>query len=156
MAKLVQLEYIYRRPRYLTTCMYGVMFIILGNLSGNAIVLGTYVLQAAGQPDNPSAVRGLAVAALTVACLLHALWRKGGILLNNGLAFMKVAILLLIIVLGFAALGGASFGHGSIKTSNFETNTSFSHPRSDAASYADSFLYVVYSFSGFEQPFNVS
>ena len=136
--------------------MYGVLFIVLGNLSGNALGFGSYVMEAAGIQNNDPAVRGLAIAALTSACLLHAIWRKGGILLNNAFAFMKVTIVLLIIVAGLAALGGASLGSGSIHTGNFDTKTSFSSPRRDVASYADSLVYAIYPYTGFLQPFYVS
>ena len=91
--------------------MYGVIYITLGNLSGNSIAFGLYIMDAAGVTGSDSAVRGLAVMGLTFACILHALWRKGGIILNNLLAFVKVSILLVIIVIGFAASAGASFGN---------------------------------------------
>ena len=68
-------------------------------------------MQAAGIAGNNSAVRGLAVISLTFACILHALWRKGGIICNNILAVLKVSMLLAIIVIGFASSAGASFGN---------------------------------------------
>ena len=87
--------------------------VILGNLSGNAIAFGLYTLEAAGITGDDAAVRGLAIASLTFACVLHAVWRKGGIVLNNLLAFMKVSMLLAIIIIGFAVAAGASFGNVS-------------------------------------------
>ena len=132
------------------------MFIVLGNLSGNAVGFGSFVMKAAGQEGHDSAVRGLAVAALTAACLIHALWRKGGILLNNAFAFMKVAILLLIIVAGLASLGGAPLGSGRIQTGNFDIHTSFYQPRTDLASYTTTLVYACYPYTGFVQPFYVS
>ena len=87
--------------------------VILGNLSGNAIALGLYAMEAAGVTGNNAAVRGIAVASLTFACVVHAAWRKGGIVLNNLLAFMKVSMLLAIIIIGFAKSAGASFGNVS-------------------------------------------
>ena len=147
--------------------MYGVVYIVLGNLSGNAIAFGIYVLEAAGIEGHDAAIRGLAVAALTAASLLHAAWRNGGIILNNMLASLKVLVLIAVICIGFAASAGAKFGHGPVhgetvdpttgnRTSNFDTHSSFSHARHDAASYADSLIYIVYTFSGYEQPFYVS
>jgi amino acid transporter len=139
------------------TCLYGTLFIVLGNLSGNAIAFGIYIMEAAGYDvDNcPGAIRGLAIGALTVACLLHAVSRRGGIWLNNLFAFLKVLILLLIIVAGLAILGGASFGSGKIDTDNFDIHTSFASPRTDLASYATSMLYAYYPYTGFLQPFYV-
>ncbi|KAL8654156.1 MAG: hypothetical protein Q9226_003544 [Calogaya cf. arnoldii] len=153
------LEYIYKDPRFQTTCMYGVIFVVLGNLTGNAIAMGQYIMQAAGAPDNPEAVRGIAVAALTGACLIHGLWRNGGIVLNNVLALIKVVTLMAVIVIGFAVAGGANLGNGPVGKdavkANFNAHKSFTNPSDDAGSYARSILYVVYSYSGFKQPFYV-
>ena len=148
--------------------MYGVIFVILGNRTGNSIALGMYVMEAAGYSTNSEApaVRALALAALTFACLIHAVWRRGGIVLNNIMATIKVLILLGIIGIGFAASAGASFGHGPVhgktldtKTGqlrpNFDTHASFANSRSDVASYASSLLFIVYSYGGFDQPFYV-
>lgn len=153
----VQIEYIINRPRFMATCVYGMLFIILGNLAGNAIGFGSYIMEAAGYQAGAkeSAVRGLAVAGLTLAALIHATWRKGGIWLNNAFAFLKVAILLLIIGTGLAALGGASLGGGRIKTNNFDTRTSFANPRRDFGSYADTLILAIYPYGGFYQPFYV-
>ena len=41
-------------------------------------------------------------------------------------------------------------------TSNFDTHASFHHPSHDVANYANSLLFVIYTFSGYEQPFYVS
>lgn len=147
--------------------MYGIVFVVLGNLSGNAIAFGIYVMEAAGRTGPPSAIRGLAILALTLACLVHGLWRKGGIYLNNILSVLKVAILLAIIGIGFSASANASFGHRKVHgetfrpvtfnaTSNFDTHTSFAFATKDAATYADCTIFVIFPFSGFEQPFYVS
>ena len=161
------LEYIYKAPTQLrTTCMYGLVFITLGNLSGNAVAFGIYVMEAAGVSGHDAAIRGLAVACLTFACLLHAAWRQGGIIVNNLLASLKVLILVAIIIIGFAASGGASFGHGPVHgetvdpttnktTSNFDTSSAFANAHSGVASYVEPILLVIYTYSGYEQPFYV-
>ncbi|KAI4195086.1 MAG: hypothetical protein LQ348_002512 [Seirophora lacunosa] len=111
--------------------------------------MGQYIMQAAAQPDDPAAIRGIAVAALTGACLIHGLWRNGGIVLNNVLAIIKILTLMAVIVIGFAVAGGASFGNGptgkSAVKENFSTRNSFSRPSDDAGSYARSIAYVVLS-----------
>jgi L-asparagine transporter-like permease len=133
------------------------IFIVLGNLSGNAIAFGQNILVAADlDNENTGQVIGLAIAALTVACLLHVFTRRGGILVNNCFAVFKVAILLAIIIIGFAVAGGANFGGGSSQTANFNVHTSFSNPSRDVANYTDSFYFILYAFSGFQQPFYVS
>ena len=149
--------------------MYGVIYITMGNLSGNCIAFGTYVLQAAGinDGDHDSMVRGLAVICMTAACLLHATTRQGGIFVIIVVAIFKVCILLAIIGIGFAAIGGKTYGYGEVHgmtitnsttqtgPANLDPHTSFAHAKSDFASYANSILFVLYSFSGNEQPFYV-
>ena len=159
MTHTLQLEYLF--PHMLTTCMYGIVFILLGNLSGNAIAFGVYVMSAAGN-DNPSrgSVIGLAIGALTLACLLHVASRRGGILLNNLFAVTKVIILLFIIVLGFVRSRGYTFGGNAnpkdFPTHNFDFTQSFKGDGQNAPSFADALLFIVYTYSGFEQPFYVS
>ena len=124
-------------------------------------------MEAAGTTGDDATVRGLAATALTAACILHALWRRGGILLNNLLAVVKVAMLLAVIVIGFAVSAGATFGNGPVhgtttdpvtgkSFSNFDPRVSFARSSNNIANYTNSLLFVVYSYSGFEQPFYVS
>src|SRR5204863_5291777 len=100
----IQLEFIFPKPKFLTTCIYGIAFILLGNISGNAIAFARYAMEAAGhdEPDSEKGkVIGIAFAALTAAVLLHVCSRRGGIVMNNAFACLKVLILLTIIILGF-------------------------------------------------------
>jgi amino acid transporter len=159
MAHQLKLEYMF--PHMLTTCMYGIVFIILGNLSGNAIAFGIYVMSAAGYDDPPrSSVIGLAIGALSCACLVHAASRRGGIILNNIFAVLKVAILLLIIILGFIRSQGYTFGgHANTNdfpTYNFDLNKSFKGDMQNAPSFANALMLSIFSYSGFKQPFYVS
>ena len=136
--------------------MYGIVFVLLGNLSGNAIAFGTYIMVAANR-TNPShgQILALAIGALTLAVAIHIFSRKGGIFLNNAFAVLKVAILLAVFVLGMVKVGGHRLGGDPPATSNFHPKSSFVSQRKDVASYVDSLLYVFYSYSGFQQPFYV-
>ena len=144
------------RPKFLVTCMYGIVFVILGNLSGNAIAFGNYVMIAGSRPDASKAdIIGLAIAALSVAILLHVCSRRGGIIINNLFAVIKVLLLIAIIVMGFIKAGGHKLGGAGKATENFNPQTSFHSGGRGVADYADSFLYIIYAYSGFEQPFYV-
>ncbi|KAL8964166.1 MAG: hypothetical protein Q9183_004645, partial [Haloplaca sp. 2 TL-2023] len=160
------LEHIYKSPRVRTTCTFGFIYVVLGNLAGNALAMGKYILQAAGVESNDPLARGIAVLAITFAVLLHAAWRRGGIIIINALAVLKVCILGAIIIIGFASSAGASFGHRPVhgetvdpdtgaKTSNFSTKSSFSFASDGVSSYASALLFIAFSFSGYEQPFYV-
>jgi amino acid transporter len=118
------LEYVFNRPKFLATCTYGIMFLVLGNLAGNAIFIGQYAMLAAGReikkprwegdlgpPDGP--VIGIAIAALTISVLMHVFSRRGGIILNNIFAVVKVCFILAIVILGFINLGYARAGNNT-------------------------------------------
>ncbi|KAL2863164.1 amino acid permease-domain-containing protein [Aspergillus lucknowensis] len=151
------LEFLFPRPRFLATCMYGVPFILLANLSGNAIAFGIQVMRAAGHEDpSQGAVVGLAIGVLTLCISLNIFSRRGGLLVNNFFAVIKVLTLITIIVLGFVKAGGGLRSTGNPTASkNFDPDTSFSAGRRDLASYVHSMFYVSYSYWGFEQPFYV-
>jgi len=154
-----KLEYIF--PHLLTTCMYGIVFILLGNLAGNAIAFGLYVMSAAGD-DNPSksSVIGIAIAALTAVCLVHVASRRGGIALSNFFAVTKVLILVVIIILGIARGCGYTFGGSAdphtYPTHNFDLNKSFAGTSRNMPNFAHSLLFILYPLSSFKQPFYVS
>ena len=66
------LERVYRRPRYLATCVFAAQMILLGFSSGNALAFGRYILYASGNnsPDGWPA-RGIGIACITFAVSLH-------------------------------------------------------------------------------------
>ena len=160
------------------------MFIILGNISGNAIAFGTYVTIAAGivpadgednyeNNDEKGWIVGLAILTLCVSSAIHVFTRRGGILLNNFAAIVKISILLTMAILGFVHAGGkylqttrnfqnttsnvtsADINHAA--ETNFDIKDSFrnSFPTTshDVASFVDSFLFALFCSTGFEQPF---
>lgn len=153
-----------------TTCSFAIMFTLLYNLSGNAISLALQIMIAAGlydpnSEDLPSrgTTVGIAIGMLSIVVLLHTFSRRGGILLNNAFAIVKVALLLAMICLGIAKAAGRFPNPAPIageKTSseiireNF-TKGAFTPTMTDAASWSNSLMLCMYSFSGFEQPFYV-
>jgi amino acid transporter len=143
--------------------MYGVPFILLGNLSGNALALGRYIMLAAGYHDaagrltaSKGAVTGIAIAALSLVILIHMCTRRGGLFLNNLFAVCKVVLLLAIIIIGFAFRGNDLPLKDSLGGQNFSSSTSFGGRTRSLSSYTQSLLVVMYSYSGYEQPFYVS
>jgi amino acid transporter len=138
--------------------MFGIVFIILANLSGNAIAFGRYVLWASGKDDDKGPTIAIGIAALTVIPLLHAFSRRGGLFVNNIFAVVKIGILLSIIILGFIVRGGKNLqeeqGHQRPKGSSFHPDT-FGQAFGNIANYTSAFLLVMFTYSGFEQPFYV-
>ena len=124
-------------------------------MAGNCLIFGIRTLEAANVEVTNSAVRGLAVAAATFACLIHALSRRGGIWLGNIFAVIKVMMLLLIIITGICAWAGA-FDTRSYAVDNMAVDNAFKNSASEAYGYTKAFLAVIFAWSGFDQPNYVS
>lgn len=112
-------------------------------------------MDAADRPRSRGPVIGIALTALTAAVLLHVCSRRGGILVNNAFAVVKVLILVSIIILGFVRAGGNRLGGDAPIPDNFDPSTSFSGEHRGVTDYAKAFMYVLYPYSGFQQPFYV-
>ncbi len=100
------LEYVFRRPKFLATAMYAAYVVLLGWAGSNSVVFGEYILNAANVEVGRWNQRGVGLACVTSAFLIHGLALKWGLRLQNLLGGIKLVVLLLIIVSGFAALGG--------------------------------------------------
>jgi amino acid transporter len=151
------LNYLLKRPRFLATCVFGVAFILVGNASSNALSFARHVLAAAGYSDNiQNSARGIAIATVTAVCLLHGLWRKLGIAVNNVFAFVKISILVMIIIIGFVSIGGKVFGVEPPAGANLDPHDSFLEAQTDPYGYASAYLAVVFAFGGFNQANYVS
>jgi amino acid transporter len=99
------------------------------------------------QEEAPGRIIGIALAANTAACLLHAISRKWGIILNNAFGTIKFFILLFIVIVGLVWL------NKGIARDNYDIQTSFSTANSPRAPYrwAEAMLYVIYPYGAFHQ-----
>lgn len=100
------LEFVYKKPRLLATGVYAGYALLLGWAGSNSVVFGEYILSAARVEVNRFNQRGVGVACITAAFLIHGLALKWGLRLQNALGVIKIIILLIIIIGGFVALGG--------------------------------------------------
>ncbi|KAI4599875.1 hypothetical protein KJ359_001611 [Pestalotiopsis sp. 9143b] len=102
------LERIYRRPKYLFTCIIAMLYALFAGSPDSSLAFGSYILHAAGYADAKERYesRAVAVGCVSVAVLLHGLRPKWGLRAIKALAFFKFALLTVIICAGFAALAG--------------------------------------------------
>jgi amino acid transporter len=132
--------------------MYGVGFIIVGNASANSLAFGSFFLQAVGYSDSlQNSARLIAIGTITAVCLLHGMWRKLGIIVNNIFAVTKILILVMIIIIGFASIGGEVFHTDSPAAANLDPHNSFSGAQNKAYGYAEAYLNIVFTCAGFNQ-----
>jgi L-asparagine transporter-like permease len=134
------------------TCVYGILFLFLGNLAGNAIQFAVYVLRIhnsqfdGNSPENQGPVLGVAIAAVSACALLNIFSRKGAIWINNILGVAKVIMLIVIIILG---------ANKARETGTCKSNFNVQSGRARFGDIATSLVYAIYPFGGYEQPFYV-
>ncbi len=128
--------------------MYGIVYILLCNVSRNAIAFGSYVMTVAGQADAArGTVIGIAIAATSTAILLHICSRRAGIVINDDtFTVIKALLLVAIIVLDFVKAGGLRLGGARKSTQNFNPDTVVYTTYYDVGSYSDSLLYISNSY----------
>lgn len=149
------------------------VFIVLGNTAGNAISFAQYILRARGfdkeDLKHPShevewLIKGVAISAVTGACLLHGSWRAGGIFINNFFATIKCCLLLVFIVAGFAFSAGVR-PKGQLahipSPGNLSPTVSFDASIGGGSlgriyGYSQSLLLIIFAYSGYENANYVS
>jgi amino acid transporter len=152
-ANHTQLNYFFKLPKYLATCLFGISFIVFGNTATNSVAFAVAVLQAAGATATAGKIVGIAIAVNTFSCLLHSMSRRWGIRLNNLLGSLKLLVLVVMVIFGFVWLDT------SVSNANFKTTTSFSKTEKTPTGvyrYAEALVYVTFPFGGFHQANYVS
>ncbi|ODV64056.1 Mup1p [Ascoidea rubescens DSM 1968] len=141
------LEYIFHSQKFLITSMYASYVLLLGWAAGNSIVAGEYLLNAAGQTVTQWNSRGIGIAVITFAFLVHSANIKAGLYLQNFLGLFKIGIIAFISVTGWVALGGG------IKNDNFQPTGNFSNafdgPSPTGYGIVTSLYNVIWSFIGY-------
>lgn len=92
------LEFVYSKPKFLTTCLYTGYIVLLGWAAGNSVIFGEYILNAAKVEVTRWNQRGIALACLTTAFLIHGTALKWGIRLQNVLGVIKILVLIVIVI----------------------------------------------------------
>ncbi|BDD64038.1 hypothetical protein MAP00_008886 [Monascus purpureus] len=138
------LEYVYKKPRFLVTAMFASYVVLLGWAASNSTVFGQYVLVAADIEPGRWNQRGIGLACLSAAFLIHAFALKWGLRLQNLLGLVKLIVILFIIVCGWVALGG----HLRIEKPHNFTNA-FEGTKGSGYGIVTALYNVIWSFVGY-------
>jgi amino acid transporter len=154
----VYLEFIYNRPRFLASTVVAVQAMLLGFTASNCIVFGKYMLFALNIEPTDFAQRLCAASLIIVVTFIHGRWLKGGIAIQNALAWIKIAVIACmafagIIVLLFQPKGTLSDAHK--RPSPFSWDHVWEGSAWNFGTLATSFFKVSYAYSGFDNLNNV-
>ena len=167
-SEVVYLEQAYPRPRYLFPVVFAVQTVLLSFSSSNAIVLSQYVWRIAGKTPSAWQMKGVAIAAYTLAviCKSRAPERisanHAGVILHNRyslwavnfLGALKIATLAFISITGLVVLGGGvSSSRVPHPGANF--HRSFAGTTSNGNDLATALVSIVFAYSGYANAFNV-
>ncbi|KAH6692147.1 amino acid permease-domain-containing protein [Leptodontidium sp. 2 PMI_412] len=141
--ELVYLDETLPRPRLFAYTLYTFYFVLLYNTATNSMVFAQQVLIcAAGDVQEPvldqRALRFIAIVALSFFVLIHYFSGRAGRDLNQVMAFVKVLLLVIVFIAGI------------VRASHNYTSDWGIKPNKDASSSAIAFLYIVFSFTGWE------
>ncbi|GLI77374.1 methionine permease [Penicillium ochrochloron] len=138
------LEYVYKKPKFLATAMFAAYAVLLGWAASNSVVFGQYILNAAEIEVDRWNQRGIGLACLTAAFLVHSIALKWGIRLQNILGIIKLIIILFIVVSGWVALAG----HTKAETPHNFRNA-FEGTKGSGYSIVMALYNVIWSFIGY-------
>ena len=101
----VYLEYVYSRPRFLASTLIAVHVVLLGFTASNCVVFSRYVLFAVGWERGGAIVsKSVAVALLSGVTLIHVVFPRAGIRLQDGLGWVKIGLVIFMILSGMYAI----------------------------------------------------
>ncbi|KAH8202811.1 hypothetical protein TruAng_002974 [Truncatella angustata] len=103
----VYLEFTYPRPRFLASTVIATHAVLLGFTASNCIIFSQYVHFALGMEPDDFSKKLLAVALMTVITIIHGVWYKAGIRIQNFLGWFKVGLVFFMVL---AALYVVAFG----------------------------------------------
>ncbi|KAL4796726.1 amino acid/polyamine transporter I [Aspergillus venezuelensis] len=138
------LEYVYRKPKFLATAMFAAYAVLLGWAASNSVVFGQYILNAAQVEVDRWNQRGIGLACITAAFLIHGFALKWGLRLQNFLGVVKLIIIVFIVVTGWVALAG----HTRIETPHNFTNA-FEGTTGSGYGVVMALYNVIWSFIGY-------
>mmetsp|Transcript_5230 Transcript_5230/g.5922 ORF Transcript_5230/g.5922 Transcript_5230/m.5922 type:complete len:549 (+) Transcript_5230:118-1764(+) len=141
------LEYIYKKPRFLITAMYASYAFFLGWAAGNSIVVGEYLLNAAGTEVTQWNSRAIGIGVITFAFIVNGINVKFGLFLGNLLGLFKIVIVLLITVTGWVALAGGIHTNGFQAPDNF--SNSFEGESPSGYGIVNALYNVIWSYVGY-------
>ena len=75
----------YTKPKYLASCLFAWLFLIVGGSAPNALIFANYMVTAFDphKTNDPRLVKFIALVCITFICLMHLFSRKVGIYTSN-------------------------------------------------------------------------
>ncbi|KAJ4325898.1 hypothetical protein N0V84_003284 [Fusarium piperis] len=151
-SEVVYLEQAYPRPKHFFPIAFAVQSVILSFSSSNAIVLSRYVWRIAGKVPSDWQMKGVAIAAYSLAVICVIAHNKYSLWATNFIGFLKIITLVFISITGLVILGG---NVSSIPDPKANFRDSFAGTTDNGNDLSTALVNIVFSYSGYANAFNV-
>ncbi|KAE8346699.1 hypothetical protein BDV24DRAFT_147360 [Aspergillus arachidicola] len=151
-SEVVYLEQAFPKPEYFFPTTFAVKHVVFAFGSSNAIVFAEYIFGIAGSGYTNWQLKGVAVAAYTVATLIVSLNTKWSLRVVVWFGFIKIATLVLISIAGLVVLGG----HTKVEDPMINWHDAWKGTSSASAYGAtNAMVKLIFSYSGYTNAFSV-
>ncbi|KAM5346141.1 hypothetical protein ACJ41O_009146 [Fusarium nematophilum] len=151
-SEVVYLEQAYPRPKHFFPITFAVQSVILSFSSSNAVVLSRYLWRMTDKTPTEWQMRGVAIAAYTLAVIFVLAHNKYSLWLSNFIGALKLCTLIFISIAGLVVLGG-NVDHIPDPKANFRN--AFEGEAPNGNDIASSLVSIVFSYAGYANAFNV-
>ncbi|KZZ98367.1 high affinity methionine permease [Moelleriella libera RCEF 2490] len=151
-SEVVYLEQAYPRPKYLFPITYAVQSVILSFSSSNAIVMSRYVWRIANKTPSDWQMKGVAVAAYTLAVIFVLVHNKYSLWAINVLGVVKITTLVFISITGLVVLGGHV---PRVPQPGANFRDAFDGTTTNGNDLSTALVSIVFAYSGYANAFNV-
>ncbi|KAF4119673.1 Amino acid permease [Geosmithia morbida] len=154
-SEVVWLEQSYPRPKHFFPIAFAVQTVLLSFSSSNAIVLSTYLWRMAGRDPGPWELKGVAIAAYTVAVICVIAHNKYSYWAINGIGALKLLLMTFIAISGLVILGG-HVSKIENPGSNFANGHGFDGTTSSGYNLSQAMVNISFAFSGWQNAFSMA
>ncbi|KAM0433995.1 hypothetical protein ACHAPT_003939 [Fusarium lateritium] len=151
-SEVVYLEQQYPRPKHFFPITFAVQSVLLNFGSSNAIVLARYAWRMTFKEPTEWQVRGVAIAAYTLAIIFAVANNKWSLWASNFIGALKLLTLVFISITGLVVLGGHV---KSIPNPTANFHNAFEGATPNGNDLASALVSIVFSYAGYYNAFNV-
>ncbi|KAH7033704.1 amino acid permease-domain-containing protein [Microdochium trichocladiopsis] len=151
-SEVVWLEQSYPRPKHFFPVAFAAQNVLLSFSSSNAIVLSTYLWRIVGRSPGPWELKGVAVAAYTVAVMAVVAHNKYSLWAINVIGSLKLLLLIFISISGLVILGGHV---PSVVNPGINFTDAFAGTTSSGYALSQAMVNISFAFSGWQNAFGM-
>ncbi|KZL77838.1 high-affinity methionine permease [Colletotrichum tofieldiae] len=152
-SEVVYLEQAYPRPKHFFPVAFAVQSVILSFSSSNAVVLSRYLWRMADITPSEWQMRGVAIAAYTLAVVCVLAHNRYSLWLVNFIGVLKLLTLVFISIAGLVVLGG-NVKHIPDPKANFRN--AFEGTTSNGNDLSSALVSIIFSYAGYYNAFNMT